>query len=245
MFFLGHISIAFVISYFIVRRFHLRDISLSLLMFFSILPDVDIVFRLLGIDLGHRSITHSLIISMIVWGVVLMKYRKPSVMLYFFAYLSHIFIGDLLIGPLNLWYPFGQYFVNGVADFKTSEHLLIEGVLLMIMATIVFGQYLRDRRVHIFPFGFTKLDSYFYPIVISALIVSLFFLLDQSQRELTQFPNSVYFLIKSPIDYKITTILVMHAFGIAIISFMWIVSRRNTQIQPRYQTPQKQQRQPL
>jgi hypothetical protein len=200
-------------------------------MFFSILPDVDIVFRFLGIDLGHRSITHSLIIATIVGGVVLIKYRKPSVMLYFFAYLSHIFIGDLVIGPLNLLNPFGQYFVSGVADFKTSEHLLIEGVLLIVMATIVFGQYLRNRRVHSFPFRFTKLDSFFYPIVISALIISLFFVLDQSQRELTEFPKSVFLVIQSPIDYKIIAIIVLHAIGIAIISFLWIVSRRNTPIQ--------------
>ena len=198
---------------------------------------MDIVFRFLGIDLGHRSITRSLIIATIVWGAVFIKYRKPSVMIYFFAYLSHIFIGELVIGPLNLLYPFGQYFVSGVADFKTAEHLLIEGVLLIIMATIMFGQYLRNRRVHSFPFGFTKLDSFFYPIVILALIISLFFLLDQSQRELTQFPNSVYLLIKSPIDSKITTILVMHTFGITILSFMWIVSRRNTQIQHVEKTP--------
>jgi membrane-bound metal-dependent hydrolase YbcI (DUF457 family) len=218
---------------------------MSLIMFFSILPDVDIVFRLLGVDLGHRSITHSMLISTIVWSVVLIKYRKPSVMVYFIAYLSHIIIGDLLIGPLNLLYPFGQYFVNGVADFKTSEHLVIEGVLLLIMATMVFGQYLRDRRVHIFPFEFTKLDSLFYPIVFSALIISLFFLLDQSQIELTQFPNSIFLLIQSPIDQEMATIIVMHAFGIAIVSFLWIVSRRNTQFQSRYQKPQKQQRQRL
>lgn len=230
MFFPGHISIALVISYFIVRRFQLRDISLSLIMFLSILPDVDIVFRLLGIDLAHRSITHSLLVSMIVWGLLLIKYRKPSVMLYFFAYLSHIF-GDWMIGPLNLLYPFGQYFVNGVADFKAPEHLVIEVVLSLTMATIVLGQYLRNRRVHIFPFGFTKLDTFFYPMVISAIIVSLFFLLDQSQRELTEFPNSVFLIIQSPIDYNIITIIVLHAFYIAIISFLWIVSRRNSQIQ--------------
>lgn len=218
---------------------------MSLIMFFSILPDVDIVFRLLGVDLGHRSITHSLLISTIVWSVVLIKYRKPSVMVYFIAYLSHMIIGDLLIGPLNLLYPFGQYFVNGVADFKTSEHLVIEGVLLLIMATIVFGQYLRDRRGHIFPFEFTKLDSLFYPIVFSALIISLFFLLDQSQIELTQFPNSIFLLIQSPIDQEMATIIVMHAFGIAIVSFLWLVSRRNTQFQFHHQTTQKQQRQRL
>ena len=123
-------------------------------MFLSILPDIDIVFRLIGIDLGHRSITHSLLVSMIVWGILLIKYRKPSVVLYFFAYLSHILVGDLIVGPLNLLYPFGQFYVNGGADFKAPEHLVIEGVLLLIMAMIVFGQYLRNRKVHIFPFEF-------------------------------------------------------------------------------------------
>ena len=132
MFFLGHISIAFVISYFIVERFQLRGISLSLIMFLSILPDIDIVFRLIGIDLGHRSITHSLLVSMIVWGILLIKYRKPSVVLYFFAYLSHILVGDLIVGPLNLLYPFGQFYVNGGVDFKAPEHLVIEGVLLLV-----------------------------------------------------------------------------------------------------------------
>ena len=241
MFFLGHISIAFIISYFIVRRFHLKGISLSLIMFFSILPDIDIVFRLLGVDLAHRSITHSLLVTMIVGCVLLVKYRKPSYVLYFIAYLSHIVVGDLVIGPLNLLYPFGQYFVIGVADFKSPEHLVIEGVLLMIMTTIVFGQYLRNRGVHIFPFGFTKLDSFFYPIVISALIISLFFLLDESQKELTEFPNPVFLLIQSASDFRNTTIIVLHAIGIATISFLWIISRRNYHVQYGYQATQKQQ----
>jgi membrane-bound metal-dependent hydrolase YbcI (DUF457 family) len=241
MFFLGHISIALVISYFIVERFQLRGFSLSLIMFLSILPDIDIVFRLIGIDLGHRSITHSLLVSMIVGGILLMKYRKPSVVLYFFAYLSHILVGDLIVGPLNLLYPFGQYYVNGVADFKAPEHLVIEGVLLLIMAMIVFGRYLRYRKLHTFPFEFTKLDTFFYPILISAIIVSLFFLLDESQKELTEFPNPVFLLIQSSSDYRNTTIIVLHAIGIATISFLWIISRRNSQVQYGYQETQKQQ----
>jgi membrane-bound metal-dependent hydrolase YbcI (DUF457 family) len=240
MFFLSHISIAFVISYFIVERFQLRGISLSLIMFLSILPDIDIVFRLIGIDLGHRSITHSLLVSMIVWGILLMKYRKPSVVLYFFAYLSHILVGDLIVGPLNLLYPFGQYYVNGLADFKAPEHLVIEGVLLSIMAMIVFGQYLRYRKLHTFPFEYTKLDTFFYPILISAITISLFFLLDESQKELTEFPNPVFLLIQSSTDYRNMTIIVLHAIGIATISFLWIISRRDSQVQYGYQETQKQ-----
>jgi membrane-bound metal-dependent hydrolase YbcI (DUF457 family) len=101
-------------------------------MFLSILPDIDIVFGLIGIDLGHRSITHSLLASMIIWGVLLIKYRKPSVVFYFFAYLSHILVGDLIVGPLNLLYPFEQFYAKGGADFKAPEHLVIEGVLAKI-----------------------------------------------------------------------------------------------------------------
>ena len=52
-------------------------------MFLSILPDVDLVFRLAGIDLGHRTITHSAIIWLIVGGILIsfftIKYRKGSV----------------------------------------------------------------------------------------------------------------------------------------------------------------------
>jgi hypothetical protein len=178
---------------------------------------------------------------MIVWGVLLIKYRKPSVMLYFFAYLSHVLVGDLIVGPLNLLYPFGQYYVNGVADFKAPEHLVIEGVLLLILAMIVFGWYLRYRKLHTFPFEFTKLDTFFYPILISAIIVSLFFLLDESQKELTEFPNPIFLLTQSSSDYRNTAIIILHAIGIATISFLWIISRRNSQVQYRYQETQKQQ----
>jgi membrane-bound metal-dependent hydrolase YbcI (DUF457 family) len=240
MFFLGHISIAFILSYFIIERFQLRGISLSLIMFLSILPDIDIVFRLIGIDIGHRTITHSLLVSMIVWGVLLFKYRKPSVVLYFFAYLSHILVADLIVGPLNLLYPIGQYYVNGLADFKAPEHLVIEGVLLSIMAMIVFSRYLRDRKPHTFPFEYTKLDTFFYPILISAITISLFFLLDESQKELTEFPNPVFLLIQSSTDYRNMTIIVLHAIGIATISFLWIISRRDSQVQYGYQETQKQ-----
>ena len=241
MFFLGHISIAFILSYFIIGRFQLRGVSLSLIMFLSILPDIDIVFRLVGIDLGHRSITHSLLVSMIVWSVLLIKYRKPSVVLYFIAYLSHIVVGDLIVGPLNLLYPFEHFYVNGGIDFKTPDHLVIEGFLLLIMAVMVFSRYLCNRRLHTFPFVYTKLDPFFYPILIMSIIVSLFFLLDPSQKELIEFPNSVLLLFQPFNDYKITAIIALHAISIAIIIFLWLISRRNFHVQYGYQATTKQQ----
>jgi membrane-bound metal-dependent hydrolase YbcI (DUF457 family) len=47
-------------------------------MFLSILPDVDLVFRLAGIDLGHRTITHSAIIWLIVGGILIVFHNKVS-----------------------------------------------------------------------------------------------------------------------------------------------------------------------
>src|SRR5919112_776271 len=107
MFFVGHISIAFILGYFIITRFRLYDISLSLVLFLSILPDVDILFRFIGIDIDHRSVTHSLIEITIILCVFLLKYRRPSIIVYCTAYLSHVAIGDLIVGPLNLLYPLG------------------------------------------------------------------------------------------------------------------------------------------
>lgn len=242
MFFVGHISIAFILSYFIITRFQVRNISLSFIMFLSILPDIDILFRFVGTDVAHRSITHSLIVFTIILCVFLIKYRRPSVVIYSIAYLSHIAIGDLIVGPLNLLYPFGLFYVSGEIDFKTSEHIFVEGLVLTIMAIIVIGRYLCKRERHTFPFEYSKkLDPIFYPILVLAIIVSLVFLLDESQKELFEFPNSFFSLFQSYDDFNTIAILALHAISLAIIIFLWIISRRSIHFQYPYQAKQRQQ----
>jgi membrane-bound metal-dependent hydrolase YbcI (DUF457 family) len=109
MFFVSHISIAFILSYFIITRFQVRNISLSLILFLSILPDTDILFRFVGIDIAHRSITHSIIVYTIILCIFLLKYRRPSIIIYSIAYLSHFVIGDLIVGPLKFIIPFRNF----------------------------------------------------------------------------------------------------------------------------------------
>jgi LexA-binding, inner membrane-associated putative hydrolase len=74
MLFVGHISIAFLLRYAISKKFVLKDVSISFVMFLSTLPDIDLVFRLLGIEVGHRSITHSAII----WTIVALAFLTIS-----------------------------------------------------------------------------------------------------------------------------------------------------------------------
>lgn len=242
MFFVSHISIAFILSYFIITRFQVRNISLSLILFLSILPDTDILFRFVGIDIAHRSVTHSIIVYTIILCIFLLKYRRPSIIIYSIAYLSHFVIGDLIVGPLNLLYPFGIFYLDGGIDFKTSEHILIEGFVLTIMAIIVIGQYLCNRkRNNTFPFEYSKkLDPIFYPLVILAIIVSPVFLLDESQKELFEFPNSFFSLFRSYDDINTIAILALHVISMAMVIFLWIITRRSMYLRYPTQAKQKQ-----
>jgi hypothetical protein len=245
MFFVGHISIAFVLSYLIVTKFRVPNISLSLVMFLSIFPDIDILFRFAGTDIAHRSITHSLIVFSVILCVLFMKYRRPSAAVYCIAYLSHIAIGDLIVGPLNLLYPFGIFYLSSGIEFKTSEHLLLEGLVLTVMAIIVIGRYLCNQKYrHTFPFEYSKkLDTIFYPIIILAVIVSPVFLLDESQKELPGFANSFFLIFRSFDDFDAIAILTLHSIALVIIIFLRIISRQSNYLQYPSQAKQKQNNQ--
>jgi hypothetical protein len=56
MLFVGHISIAFLLTYVISKKFVLKDISVSFAMFLSTLPDIDLLFRLFGVKIGYMQI---------------------------------------------------------------------------------------------------------------------------------------------------------------------------------------------
>jgi membrane-bound metal-dependent hydrolase YbcI (DUF457 family) len=137
MLFVGHISIAFLLTYAISKKFVLKDVSISFVMFLSTLPDIDLVFRLLGLELGHRSITHSAIIWAIVALIFFAKCRRISVAVYYLAYLSHIIIGDLVVGPINLLYPIGNLVVSGRIRFGTISDTIAEGILFAIKSIIM------------------------------------------------------------------------------------------------------------
>jgi LexA-binding, inner membrane-associated putative hydrolase len=226
MLFVGHISIAFLLTYAISKKFVLKDVSISFVMFLSTLPDIDLVFRLLGLELGHRSVTHSAIIWAIVALAFFAKYRRISVAVYSLAYLSHVVIGDLVVGPINLLYPIGNFVVSGGIRFGTISHTMTEGILFAIMAIIIIIQnlYKHNSRQHTLLFHYSTLDSLFYPVLIAEIIISPIFVLSD------RFQDFSSLLSLSHVETNDIAIALLHIAMTIAIAFLWKKAKSHTQI---------------
>jgi membrane-bound metal-dependent hydrolase YbcI (DUF457 family) len=237
LFFVGHIAIAFLIVYALAIKFSYirKTVSIALVMFLSIVPDIDIIFKLAGIELGHRTITHSAIISIAIGGAAavllliiffLKKTRQVQVALaglvaYLAAYLSHIVIGDVIIGPINTLYPFGNLVINGTIKNGSLAHIMIEIILLSTMAAIVVISYYfcqtEKRKDFSLFFGYhRRLDRFFYPLLMCALIISLVFLLQEAGT-----PDLSWHSI-----YTIPLLILLHLSAVFIIAQIWVMSRK-------------------
>ena len=246
MFFVGHIAIAFLLTYLISLKYPdiTKTVSISLVMFLSILPDVDMVFRFAGIDFGHRTITHSGVTWLMVGAVILCMvprgrgYERGSLGIYLIAYLSHIFIGDTLVAPINIFHPLGEFVIHSSILVGSSFHIVIEGMLLALMAAIVItkyysynrsirnkdGNHKNDYSDFLFRYHH-KLDGLFYPVLISAIAVSLFYLsyeFEFSILFLTSFGNDV-----NEIGMQI---ILLHLAVIPIVTLMWLTSKGNRSV---------------
>ena len=186
-------------------------------MFLSILPDIDLVFRLVGIDLGHRTFTHSAIIWLIIGGILIsfftIKYRKGSVAaVYLIAYLSHLLIGDILVAPINILYPLGDFIVNSPIKAWSFQHFLLETLLFTLMATVVITRYYSFKRKNedIFLFRYhCKMDTLLYPVLILAIITSVFFVLNEFDLSLVE----------------LSIVSLLHSAAIFVIMLIWLASK--------------------
>jgi membrane-bound metal-dependent hydrolase YbcI (DUF457 family) len=217
--FVGHVSLAFLIAYFISTKFQgtKRTVSIALVMFLSILPDIDIVFRLVGTELGHRTFTHSVIVWLVVGGILIsfftIKYRKGSVAaVYLIAYLSHLVIGDVLIPPINILYPLGNFIIDSPIKNVTLQHILLETLLFTLMAAVVITRYylFKRRNEDIFLFRYhCKMDTFLYPTLILAIIVSFFYVLAKSEFSLVE----------------VSVLMLLHTAAVSIIILIWLASK--------------------
>ena len=217
MLFVGHISLAFLIVYIVSTRFQgiKRTVSIALVMFLSILPDIDIIFRFAGIELGHRTITHSAIIWLVIGGILVsffkIKYQKGSqAAVYLIAYLSHLMIGDILVGPINILFPIGNFIIK--SPIEGVHYFLLEILVFTLMATVVVINYYLFRKKNKDTFLFcyqSKIDAILYPVLILALITSFVYVL--AKFELSLFEAS----IMAP----------LHIAAVCVIILMWRVSK--------------------
>jgi membrane-bound metal-dependent hydrolase YbcI (DUF457 family) len=220
--FVGHISLAFLIVYLVSTRSQgiKRTVSIALVMFLSILPDIDIIFRVAGIELGHRTITHSAIIWLIIGGIVVsffkVKYQKGSESaVYLIAYLSHLMIGDILVGPINILFPIGEFVIK--SPIEGVQYFLSETLIFTLMASVVITNYYLFRKKNGDTFLFCyhgKIDALLYPVLTLALITSFAYVL--AKFELSLFEASI--------------VAPLHLAAVCIVILMWRVSK-NTKTQ--------------
>jgi hypothetical protein len=217
--FIGHISLAFLVAYFISIKFQdiRKTVSIALVMFLSILPDIDILFRLAGMDLGHRTFTHGVIIWLVVGGILIsfftIKYGKGLIAaVYLIAYLSHLVIGDTFVAPINILYPLGDFIVNSPIKNGSLQHIFLEIIFFTLMATIVITRYYSFKRKNedIFLFRYhCKMDTFLYPVLILAIIVSFFYVLSGFEFSLVE----------------ISVLMLLHIAVVSIIMLIWLASK--------------------
>jgi membrane-bound metal-dependent hydrolase YbcI (DUF457 family) len=186
-------------------------------MFLSILPDIDILFRLVGMDLGHRTFTHGIIIWLVVGGILIsfftIKYGKGlEVAVYLIAYLSHLVIGDTFVGPINILYPLGDFIVNSPIKGGSLQHIFLEILLFTLMATIVITRYysFKMKNEDIFLFRYhCKTDKFLYPVLILAIIISFFYVVAGIEFSLVEIP----------------VLMLLHIAAVSIIILIWLASK--------------------
>jgi membrane-bound metal-dependent hydrolase YbcI (DUF457 family) len=229
MLFVGHIAIAFIICYVLSKILSIKRISFSLIMLLSVLPDIDLGFKLLGIDPGHRTFTHSAILALIVSvaAAFITKLQK-SVLVYSIAYFTHILIGDILINSVNILYPFGVFQVGvgiqlGVGiKFNSLTHIIIEFLPLIGMTAIVIREYFLYKKgvVDSILFRYSSLDHILYIFVILAVITSFVYLMVNEIKY-----NALSLDSNKLLEIRLILMIMLHISAIAIITFIWAISR--------------------
>jgi membrane-bound metal-dependent hydrolase YbcI (DUF457 family) len=112
-------------------------LNVPLALVLSILPDADIALEHLGIPfLEHRHITHSIIVSAIVFVPFFLVYRKTAVP-YFLALIQHALIGDYLTGQVWLLWPFGQDYSLRVG-IESPFNIGLEWTVFVLSLVIMF-----------------------------------------------------------------------------------------------------------
>lgn len=122
----------------IYSRLSEEDYSLSLLWFYSVLPDFDILLPFLV----HRGPTHSVILMTVLFVPLYMFYRKGIP--YFIALLSHSLIGDLPTGynGVQLLWPVSSEWISAPVWLKIhgAEQIVIEVVLFSLSLIHIYAR---------------------------------------------------------------------------------------------------------
>jgi inner membrane protein len=138
MMFITHLSFSLFIALLMLSQFSLpvnQFVFLAILVFASLLPDIDSAHSLLGskvkavsMAFKHRGVIHSML-TMIIFSIILLVINPNLYYLLAFiiGYLSHLMLDSLTPKGVPLFWP-GKKRLNG--SFKTTG--LVDWILLII-----------------------------------------------------------------------------------------------------------------
>ena len=130
MYILGHLALGYFFSK--PLKYFGYKINYLYIAFFSLLPDIDFLIP----SITHRGPTHSItaILVMMIASLIIRKLLP-----YFFAFSSHILVGDLLTANgVKLLWPISRkdYVIHTI--FITGQNQMFVEVILFLLAILVF-----------------------------------------------------------------------------------------------------------
>jgi hypothetical protein len=225
MFLVGHAALAFLISYGISRKFGVVSaVSFAAVMLLASLPDIDIIIQDAGI-IPHKTYTHSPIISLTISSVIfliaklLLKQNSTVALIYGLAYLYHI-IGDLIVGTLNVLFPFGYLPIGLGINIGSLSDEIIEMLLLLLAVSITLRASFANnssRTNNNAILRYSRIDKIGFALVILALIISFAYFLYNTESSHPPFFDT---------ELQITLFVLLHLMGVAWILLIVLVSRQ-------------------
>jgi hypothetical protein len=225
MFLVGHAALAFLISYGISRKFGVVSaVSFAAVMLIASLPDIDIITQDAGI-IPHKTYTHSPIISLTISSVIfliaklLLKQNSIVALIYGLAYLYHI-IGDLIVGTLNVLFPFGYVPIGLGINFGSLFDEIIEMLLLLLAVSITLRASFANNSSgtnNNAILRYSRIDKIGFALLILVLIISFAYFLYNSESSHALFFDT---------ELQITLFVLLHLMGVSWILLIVLVSRQ-------------------
>jgi membrane-bound metal-dependent hydrolase YbcI (DUF457 family) len=127
----GHLALGYLLGKGSSRPLKTNP-NVPLVLALSIIPDIDLVFRVVQ----HRGPTHSLILILAVFVPFFVVYRRKAVP-YALALISHPLIGDYIIGSrVQLFWPLPMQFGTGT-DIGSQLDVALEWALFLVAMIIM------------------------------------------------------------------------------------------------------------
>jgi len=137
MFAVGHLSLGYLFAKASAKLLK-QEVNLPLIFLLSIIPDIDIIIP--GVE--HRTITHSIIMSIIVFLPFFMFYKTKAVP-YFVALAQHSLVGDFITGGTHgggtqLLWPITSTMYGLPVDIFSLTNIVLEWSSFLLAGVIMF-----------------------------------------------------------------------------------------------------------